>query len=296
MLGRLRLADFSKELLLLLRENKQRNAMRRLATSSQPMIENSIHSNYLKKKAFLSLLLSYKMGMVDSRLKSFHLKGILKSIKYHNKYSKSFISFRSRRLLSSCFQSWRQNYQESIACRFHKLYILARSFEVWRDNLEYFASQREMEKNNECIISIFRQQKCKQLLIHIFYAWRQQAKQAKEMRRQNSIVNKYANLKHRQILLRKYFQLLKTNCINGKIRNQFYGVKIKRKVVEGLKLIMCQSAKKEERIIGFIEKVERKKYFDRIKRFNSEERLKVSKFRLRKMFSVFTLTIVYQYY
>lgn len=64
--------------------------------------------------------------------------------------------------------------------------------------------------------------------------------------------------------------MLKTNCLNGKIKSQFYGVKLKRKVLEGLKIIMCESAKKEERIISFMEKIERKKYFDRIKRFNRE--------------------------
>jgi hypothetical protein len=40
--------------------------------------------------------------------------------------------------------------------------------------------------------------------------------------------------------------------------------------VEGLKLAICQSLEKEEHIISFMEKVERKKYFDRIIRFNRE--------------------------
>jgi hypothetical protein len=90
--------------------------------------------------------------------------------------------------------------------------------------------------------------------------------------------------------------MLKQNCINNKIKNDYYGLKLKRKAINSFKLLIYQSLEKEESIIKFIEKVERRKYFDRIKRFNEEEKLKVKMFRLSKMFTAFAFSIVYEYY
>jgi len=49
--------------------------------------------------------------------------------------------------------------------------------------------------------------------------------------------------------------MLKANCINSKIKSHFYYLKLKRKVVDGLKIAICQSLQKGERIISFMEKL-----------------------------------------
>lgn len=88
------------------------------------------------------------------------------------------------------------------------------------------------------------------------------------MRHHNEVLTKYASLKSKESLLRRYFDMLKQNCINNKIKNEYYVHRLKRKVIDSLKIALCQSSHKEEKIIKFIEKVESRKYFDRIKLFN----------------------------
>lgn len=90
--------------------------------------------------------------------------------------------------------------------------------------------------------------------------------------------------------------MLRINCLNGQVKRRFHQMKLKRKVIDGLKIILTQSIAKEEKIIGFIQQRESRKYFQRIKLFNQEERAKAKQFRMAKLFHVFSFTIVADYF
>jgi hypothetical protein len=91
----------------------------------------------------------------------------------------------------------KQTYHEAIADRHLRIRKQSICFNHWRNSLDYLISEKELEKSNECIINIFRERKTKNLLFGLFSKWAEQVRESKELKRQNSILNKYADLKYK---------------------------------------------------------------------------------------------------
>ena len=85
------------------------------------------------------------------------------------------------------------------------------------------------------------------------------------------------------------------NSVNSKVKIKFYNQKLKQKAVDSLKLYFQRAVETESRVIDFMDKREKKKYFQKIILFNEAERKKVHSFRLEKAFKALTDRIVGNY-
>ncbi len=71
------------------------------------------------------------------------------------------------------------------------------------------------------------------------------------------------------MLLHKYFEKIKLNCLNNKVKLKYYQTKLKRKTLDGFKIYFSKSIEKEGIILDHIDRNLLKKYFRKIKLFNT---------------------------
>ena len=115
------------------------------------------------------------------------------------------------------------------------------------------------------------------------------------MNRHNSILNKFAEKQYRYMVMRRYFENLKINCLNNKVRLRYYQTKLKRKSVDAFKLYFQNSIAKESKVLEFMDKRYLKRYYKKIKFFNEMEKEKSRVIRLRAMFRAFSNRIIAEY-
>ena len=67
-------------------------------------------------------------------------------------------------------------------------------------------------------------------------------------------MNTYADKKRKQCLLTRYFDKLRSHCVNSQVQKKYYFNKLKRKAMDGFKTNFKNAVAIEEKIIAFMEK------------------------------------------
>lgn len=75
--------------------------------------------------------------------------------------------------------------------------------------------------------------------------------------------------------MKKYFEKLRLNCLNNQVQFRYHNVKLKRKVLDALKINFSFYVQRESTVLEFIYKREIGKYFMAIKHHNTQEKQKV---------------------
>jgi hypothetical protein len=71
------------------------------------------------------------------------------------------------------------------------------------------------------------------------------------------------------VLLDRYFEKIRLNCLNNKVKLKYYQTKLKRKALDGFKIYFSKSIDREGLILDQIDRNLLKKYFNKIRLFNS---------------------------